>query len=475
MKTLPFRFHAHDEAPRRPRDPYRILAPLVALAFPLVVGFALVVLTERHDVASVAFELDIAREETLEPLEEPPQEETEPTETADATAVEVTIANDMPDASAAADIPSLSPPVLPPVLTPPPPPEAVMQVKSPVSLKSLAGATRSLAGRAAARKRFGGSEAAEAAVLRALRWIKAAQRPDGSWKARGEGDPTAFALLAFLSHGEGLSSPEFGPTVRSAVEYLIDNHGNNMAVYALAEAAAVIRTPVLDDVATQAVREFCLRQPKKLRPNVGGIIQRYAGAMVIVAARMARLKVSELAAVEQTYAAAFAEMRDAKSANGFDKVRGLGAWHYMVAGVCLQYLGRGEEPPTRAMLAHLDGLWPPATLGTTSIACCPVRSNYFSTMIFFNAGGALWEKWNRGMLEAYESSQVVEGKTGYWRCQDQHIGDQPFWTTCYVAHQLMIYYRYLPTYSKEAWSAQANRTKKAPSSKEDAVIVEVDL
>ena len=35
----------------------------------------------------------------------------------------------------------------------------------------------------------------EAAVLRALRWLKLRQREDGSWTAEGEGDATAFALL----------------------------------------------------------------------------------------------------------------------------------------------------------------------------------------------------------------------------------------------------------------------------------------
>lgn len=475
MKPIFLRFSSTRDQIRRPKDPFRILALLLAAAIPLLTMFSLVILTEPHETDTLVLELELAREESSEPLEETPSEEPEPPDVLDPTAVETDVATDLTELSVAMPAPALLTTAMTPVLTPSPSPGAVESIKSPVSLRSLASATRSLAGRTAARRRFGGSAAAEVAVLRALRWIKARQCPDGSWKARGEGDATAFALLAFLSHGEGLSSPEFGITVKAAVEYLISNHGNNMAVYALAEAASVIRTPVLTDIATDAVREFCLQQPKRLKPNVGGIIQRYAGVMIISAARLAGLKVKELDAVEKTYATAFIEMRDAKSANGFAKVKGLGAWHYMVAGVCLQYLGHGDDPRTRAMLTHLDELWPPATLGTMPIACCPVRSNYFSTMIFFNAGGPLWEKWNRGMLAAYEASQVVEGETGYWRCQDQHIGDQPFWTTCYVAHQLMIYYRYLPTYSKDAWSHRTTADDRPSSQKEDAVVIEVDL
>ena len=92
---------------------------------------------------------------------------------------------------------------------------------------------------------------------------------------------------------------------------------------------------------------------------------------------------------------------------------------------------------------------------------------------------------NKGMLEAYAESQTVldEGyvdhdgkpqKTGCWRCQDEHIGDQPFWSTCYIAHQLMVYYRYLPTYTKEAWGEAAPKGDRAHPPR-DGVEVEVEI
>jgi len=319
--------------------------------------------------------------------------------------------------------------------------------------------------------------------MRALRWIKTQQRADGSWKAKGEGDPTAFALLAYLSHGETICSPEFGQTVKKAVERLVIHHDNNMAVYALAEASAVMKTPVLTELAEQAVRELCLRQRQEVKANAGGVIPRYCAVMAMVSAKLAKLKVPELEATMKNFADGYCAMREAKGPD-FVKIKGLGTWHYMIAGVCLQYLGHGGENATRQMLRRLDEIWEPATLGKTAIACCPVRSNYFSTMIFFNAGGPLWDKWNRGMLAAYAESQTIErGKyvdadgrpqeIGSWRCQDQHIGDQPFWTTVYVAHQLMVYYRYLPTYAEEAWSA-APKTSKDVQEK-NSIIVEVDL
>ncbi len=72
----------------------------------------------------------------------------------------------------------------------------------------------------------------ERAVMKALRWLKATQSPDGSWgtkpelgltkgmdKAAGAG----LAVLTFLAHGETPASEEFGPTVEKALNYLIKN------------------------------------------------------------------------------------------------------------------------------------------------------------------------------------------------------------------------------------------------------------
>ena len=77
-----------------------------------------------------------------------------------------------------------------------------------------------------------GDANAERAVMKALRWLKATQAPDGSWgtkpelgltkgmdKAAGAG----FAVLTFLAHGETPSSKEFGPTVERALDYLVNS------------------------------------------------------------------------------------------------------------------------------------------------------------------------------------------------------------------------------------------------------------
>ena len=64
---------------------------------------------------------------------------------------------------------------------------------------------------------------------------------------------------------------------------------------------------------------------------------------------------------------------------------------------------------------------------------------------------------------------------GYWKCEDMHVGTQPVSPTCWVALQLMVYYRYLPTSSKEARGIGAKPKPEAPKEDKIDVDVEVDI
>ena len=112
--------------------------------------------------------------------------------------------------------------------------DAMLNIKSPVMMKSVAGTARNagVRGTYTAGGAGYGDAATEAAVYKALRWLKATQSPDGSWgtspkygltkgmdKAAGAG----FAILTFLAHGETPASKEFGPTVQKALDYLINS------------------------------------------------------------------------------------------------------------------------------------------------------------------------------------------------------------------------------------------------------------
>ena len=72
---------------------------------------------------------------------------------------------------------------------------------------------------------------------------------------------------------------------------------------------------------------------------------------------------------------------------------------------------------------------------------------------------------NRGMPQ----------EIGYWNCEDMHIGSQPIAPTCYIALQLMVYYRYLPTGQKSAWKVTEEKEEKVTGAAKDDVDVSIDI
>jgi len=65
--------------------------------------------------------------------------------------------------------------------------------------------------------------ASEDAVLKGLNWLQENQNEDGSWGDRSPGAMTGLALLCFLGHGETPESPQYGHTVKRAVQWFLDN------------------------------------------------------------------------------------------------------------------------------------------------------------------------------------------------------------------------------------------------------------
>ncbi len=352
--------------------------------------------------------------------------------------------------------------------------DSVLQIRSPVVLQGVYGTLRSAGSRGTALAAHGGDAQTEAAVMRALRWLKTKQNPNGSWNSGA----TGFALLAFLAHGErpGPSSPEFGDTVQKAIENLCTRSTglNFIDTYAIAEAYGMTLHPDVGAAAHKAIERLIKRQ----HPNGqwGGnqgkpeLLDMTFAVLALKAAKMAGLKVDGMDDAMKLAVNGFT-LQGNPERGGFQSdafgppsasFRRSGTWHFMMGVFGMQYLGSGEEQVVKKTLQVLDSLWPPATLEKNDIACCPVRSNYYSTMVYFNAGGDRWRKWNSAMKKVYcEGQQIERGvykdhngadqEIGYWTCLDEHIGDQPLMPTVYISQQLMIYYRFLPSTTQKAW------------------------
>jgi len=132
------------------------------------------------------------------------------------------------------------------------------------------GVTRNAGIRGQLLRVYGGNQKTEDAVMRALRWLKKNQLPDGSW-ANTKPAMTGLAILTFLAHGEipSANNPEFGETVRRGLEFLIsiqqpsgrfagsDGHEYSMpiATYALCEAYGMTMNPNVKEAADRARAE----------------------------------------------------------------------------------------------------------------------------------------------------------------------------------------------------------------------------
>ncbi len=141
----------------------------------------------------------------------------------------------------------------------------------------------------------GGTPQCEEAVVKALDWLQATQKPDGSWTGNHPVAMTGLALLAYLGHCETPLSPKYGETVLKAITYLIDvgmkndnrlsnkdatsiqwvyDHG--IAAYALAEAYTFcsqlkIPIPNLDTVTKGSIDMIMQGQN-----DVGGWVYKFA-------------------------------------------------------------------------------------------------------------------------------------------------------------------------------------------------------
>lgn len=211
----------------------RQTAPLLAILLPILVVATLFVVTAVSGSGKRELKVEIVQadqqDDALDEIETP--QETEPPPEMDN--IEITV-----------DAPSMNPTEMASEAAPAPTAEpqsvkvasvdAMLSIKSPVTMKSVMGTSRG-AGVRGTYTRGGasyGDAATEAAVMKALRWLKATQAPDGSWgtkpefglkkgmdKAAGAG----FAILTYLAHGETPASKEFGPTVQKALDYLINS------------------------------------------------------------------------------------------------------------------------------------------------------------------------------------------------------------------------------------------------------------
>lgn len=355
---------------------------------------------------------------------------------------------------------------------------------SPIIMKGLAPgqmSNRSGAGRAAAIGKYGGNwgQYAEAAVLRALEWLRVNQNKDGSWGTSDKEAYAGLAILTYLAHGETMSSEKYGPTIELAIRYLVARqnekgefvktegsggvYGHAICTYAISEAYGMTRIPSLKPVMERAIQLLLSGQ----KDHGGWIMYTFDKG------DNARWDVSLSGFCIQALKAAYiAGAENPGLKEGMDKAteflmkrqRQDGGFPYSaanpgrqpnmtaVAVLCLQLMGHGESGAAKNGLSFLRD----ADCSWSNPEQAPIYSWYYVSQAKFHQGGASWTSWNNKFAPTLVRNQSPDGSwtspghalTGDGVTREfrgEGINNQVYATTL-AALTLQVYYRFLPTY-----------------------------
>lgn len=326
-----------------------------------------------------------------------------------------------------------------------------------------------------AMKERGGKERTEKAVLAGLRWLKEHQNGDGSWGEAERSAMTGLAMLAFLGHGELPEAPEFGPTVRRGLEWMIQLGTKYQGRFSGNQAFSANASVYAHGIATYALGEyFALTKDE----SVQGILQQAVGYIVegqnpgggwdyaykkgvrqdlsvagwqIQALKAAHLTGLDLPGVDTSLDRAMLFIKQWQGDGG-----GFGydspASRYGLTGVgvlsTVMWKGKENEVAKEGVQYIID-----QAEGKERVKYREKTANlyawYYHTQACLMFGGPAWTRWNRmfqdEVVEAQspDGSWPVTGGKGHGP-ESSADGDGPTYRTALCALMLESYYRYLP-------------------------------
>lgn len=330
-----------------------------------------------------------------------------------------------------------------------------------------------------------GSGATEIAVLKALRWLKKEQLPDGSWKGEKVNAPpamTSLALLAFLAHGETpSSSPEFGQTVKNAIDWLISNQEPNghfkgkdsndysqpIAAYALCEASVMIPHPSIKDAAVKAINEIIKGQHPSGGFNYNLNLDNRDDSsymawccQALKAAKMAELY-NDVPALDSAIKKAIMGFKSNADPYGGFGYTSKGKTGLSGAGtLCLQLLGNPKASEVTQTIKFLET----CTFSFATPDQQPYGGGsqvyywYYITQAKFHHSPETFNAWNKLFSTELCKQQIVEKNAikdmkgnlvdiGHWvsPSKGEHTGGL-VQDTALCTLMLEVYYRYLPSF-----------------------------
>jgi hypothetical protein len=324
--------------------------------------------------------------------------------------------------------------------------------------------------RAAGMAKFGGKEPSEKAVMAGLRWLKDHQNPDGSWSDEYKPAMTGLAILCFLGHGELPESPEFGPTVKKALDWVLergnefqgrmsltkDGWGGNPGVYqhgiltyAMGEYYSMTKDERFVELLKQAVGYIVEGQNPKggwdYGYNKGPRQDMSVAGWQIQALKAAHLTGLGIPGVDEALDKAMPFIKSFQGNEG-----GIGytgpenRLSLTGVGVLCTYFWR--ERKEKVVSEGIDFL-----LGKTELKYksekCDLYAWYYSTQACLMFGGSAWTKWNRMFQNEIVENQSPDGSwppTQGGHLQPNPGGAGPYYRTTLCILMLEVFYRYMP-------------------------------
>ncbi len=383
----------------------------------------------------------------------------------------------------------------------------VLDIKAsdtPLKLSGLYGGRVNKGQRKKQLRRFGGSTVTEASVLKALRWLKEHQKPNGSWSRTQPDAMAGLGLLAFLAHGETPASKEFGPTVQKAIQYLTNRmmavpesrtaglsraYVNGIATYALSEAYGLTKIPFVKPAMERGLGfivrgqqsnggfDYNYKKTKRWDLSVAGWQIQAMKAGYVAGADVPGL----MKGIEKGIS--FLKKVTFKNGKFGYSSPGSGSWGMQGAGtLCLQLVGEGRSAEAKAGVKNIREndavVW--KNDGKYVAHTNPAYNWYYETQAMFHAGQSAWRKWNKQFSKVLVAHQKSDG---HWECPGKkvfvvnakksgHPEYDSVYTTCLCCLSLQVYYRYLPSYKMP--KSVASKSKSVLDAIDDDLGLEIE-
>ena len=316
----------------------------------------------------------------------------------------------------------------------------------------------------------GGTEKSEKAVVAGLRWLKQHQNADGSWSDEFRPAMTGLGLLAFLGHGELPESPEFGPTVKKALDWVLErgtefdgrmsltkdgwgaNHGvyeHAILTYAMGEYFSMTGDARFEPLVKKAVGYIVDGQ----NPGGGWDYQYAKGPrndLSVAGWQIQALKAAHLTGlvIPGVDAALDKSMVFIKkwqgNEGGFGYVGPENRVSLTGVGVLCTYFWKEKKDPV--VKDGIDFL-----LGKAEVKYKSEKADlygwYYDTQACLMFGGYAWTKWNRMFQNEITDNQSTDGSwpaTKGAHLQPKPDGAGPVYRTTLCILMLEAFYRYTP-------------------------------